>query len=73
MQTWRTRLALAAGAAVLAGACGTAETHLVAPETARHGRGPAPEDVQAPRQVVPPPPDTGRDDRWGGFIGGGGR
>lgn len=64
MQTWRTKLALAAGIALVAGGCGTAEPTLAAPQSARR-------DV-APQQVSPPPADTGRDERWGGFIGGGG-
>lgn len=64
MQTWRTKLALAAGIALVAGACGTAEPTLATPGSARH-------DL-APQQAPPPPADTTRDERWGGFIGGGG-
>lgn len=71
MQTWRSRLALAAGLAAVAGACGTAERHPVAPQSARHDRTPPPADGRAPRDLAPPPADTARE-RWGGFIGGGG-
>jgi hypothetical protein len=64
MQTWSKHLALAAGIALVAGGCGTAEPTLATPGSARR-------DL-APQQVSPPPADTTRDERWGGFIGGGG-
>ncbi len=73
MQTWRKQLALAVGTALVAGACGTAEPTLATPEAARHDHlAPATGGGDAPQQVTPPPSDTTRDERWGGFIGGGG-